>query len=78
MYSALKNRFGIVLSAFLSALVFSALHANLIGFAPILALGVLLAVAYEVTGSLLTPIIIHVIHNSAMLFLITIGKEIAL
>lgn len=46
-----------------SGAVFAAVHTNLIGFLPILALGCLLAALYERTGSLLSPIAVHIFHN---------------
>ncbi|MBU1006564.1 MAG: CPBP family intramembrane metalloprotease, partial [Candidatus Omnitrophica bacterium] len=64
MYSAIKKRLGVLSAAFLSAVVFSLLHANIAGFLPIMALGVLLAYLYEATGSLVASMTVHVIHNS--------------
>jgi len=76
MYGAFKKRLGIFFGALASASVFSVLHANVIGFLPILVLGMVLSYVYEITGSLLTPMLVHIMHNSAMLILVHIGREI--
>ncbi len=65
-YTALKRRLGIGWAMVLSAFVFSLLHLDPVGFVPIMVLGVLLAYLYERTGSLVTPMVVHVVHNSLM------------
>jgi membrane protease YdiL (CAAX protease family) len=47
----------------LSALVFSAAHAELALLIPILVLGCMLALVYEHSGSLLPGMIIHAVFN---------------
>jgi len=76
MYSAIKKRFGILMGAFLSASIFSILHTNIVGFLPIMTLGLLLAYLYEKTGSLVAPIIVHIIHNSVIIAFVFFVKEL--
>ena len=77
VYGALKHRFGIRKAIFLSALFFSFLHTNPMGFFPILVLGLLLAYLYEKTGSLIPSITVHMLHNGVLLGLLFIVKEIS-
>lgn len=76
MYSAVKKRLGILSAVFLSTLIFSFLHTNIVGFLPIMVLGALLAYLYEVTGSLVPSITVHIIHNSIILGFVFFIKEL--
>ncbi|OIO37674.1 MAG: hypothetical protein AUJ75_03770 [Candidatus Omnitrophica bacterium CG1_02_49_10] len=76
-YNALKNRFGILCSALISASLFSVLHANIVAFFSIFLLGMLLAYLYEKTGSLVSSITVHVMHNTAMVSLLFLLKELS-
>ncbi|MBU1888144.1 MAG: CPBP family intramembrane metalloprotease [Candidatus Omnitrophica bacterium] len=76
MYSAIKKRFGIVAAVFLSASIFSLLHTNIVGFLPIMILGALLAYLYEKTGSLMSSITIHIMHNSIIVSFVFFIKEL--
>jgi membrane protease YdiL (CAAX protease family) len=62
-YQALRRTLGRWPSILLTAVLFSALHANLSVFLPIMGLGVLLAYAFETSGSLIPSITIHVCQN---------------
>ena len=73
-YSALKKRCGVRKAMVLTAVIFAALHANLFGFLPIMLLGFLLAFVYEKTGSLISSITIHALHNGLMLGLSFLGR----
>ena len=53
-----------------SGAAFSLIHTNPVGFLPILLIGSLLAYLYERTGSLAAPIAVHILHNT---FLMSIG-----
>ena len=75
MYSALRKRLGIWAGAFLSGSIFSLLHTNVVGFLPIMTLGVLLAYLYEKTGSLVAPIAVHIIHNSIIIGFVFFIKQ---
>jgi membrane protease YdiL (CAAX protease family) len=76
MYNAFKKRIGIFWAMFITSAVFASLHTNIVGFAPILVLGMLLAYMYEMTGTLVAPITIHVIHNLSMVFLVFLMKNV--
>lgn len=64
LYRALRRKYGIFPAVVSSALFFSVLHFNIGTLLPIFGLGVLLAYVYERTGSLIAPVIIHVLQNS--------------
>ncbi|MFH1847131.1 MAG: type II CAAX endopeptidase family protein [Candidatus Omnitrophota bacterium] len=76
MYRAFKKKIGILGSMFVTAAIFSLLHTHLAGFAPIMALGLLLAFLYEKTGSLVAPITVHIIHNLGMVGLVFLMRYI--
>ena len=74
MYGAVKNRVGILGAILATSLVFSALHAHIVGFMPIFVLGILLAYLREKTGSLIPSIFVHVAHNLGMIILVFLMK----
>jgi len=74
VYNALKRKWGRPSAMVLSSIVFAALHGNLIGFLPIVALGLLLVYMYEKTGSLIPSITIHILHNSLMISFLFLGR----
>ena len=76
IYAAVKKHLGVLGAAFLSASIFSALHANIVGFFPIMALGLCLAFLYERTGSLVGSITVHIVHNSIILGFVFFIKEL--
>jgi len=77
LYTALRKRAGVLFSILISASLFSLLHTNLLGFVPILALGMLLAYVREKTGSLIPSITIHVIHNTALAGMMFFVRELS-
>jgi len=76
LYSAVKKRFGIILGVLSSSVFFSILHTNIVGFLPILILGALMAFLYETTGSLITSMSVHILHNSIILGFVFFIKEL--
>jgi hypothetical protein len=64
VYGWLRERWGVWPGAALSALAFSALHGIPLLIPAIAALGVVLAVVYERSGSLLAPWIVHGVFNA--------------
>lgn len=76
VYAALKKYIGIFWSVLITAAMFAALHAHAVGFFPIMALGILLAYLYEKTGSLVSPITVHMVHNLSMVFLVFLVKQV--
>lgn len=76
MYPAVKKKLGIFGAVMVTSTIFAFLHAHLVGFLPIMALGVLLAYLYEKTGSLVSSMVVHVIHNVGMVFLVFVMRYI--
>ncbi|MCX5692921.1 MAG: CPBP family intramembrane metalloprotease [Candidatus Omnitrophica bacterium] len=76
LYSAVKKRFGVLVGVLLSGALFSMLHVNIAGFLPIMILGVLMAYLYEETGSLVTSISVHIVHNSIIVGFVFFIKEL--
>jgi len=74
MYNALKKHIGILWSCLITALIFSFLHAHLVGIVPIMILGILLAYLYEKTGSLVSSVTVHITHNLASLGIVFLMK----
>lgn len=72
-YGVFKKRWGTLWGIFISAIFFAYIHANLASFFPIFCLGILLTYLYEITGSLIPSITVHILHNSmSLLFLLFI------
>ncbi len=67
VYPPLRRHYGVRGAAWLSAAFFAAVHLQVVNFLPILLLGVVLAVVYERTGSLLPAVVIHGANNLAAL-----------
>jgi membrane protease YdiL (CAAX protease family) len=47
-----------------------------VGFLPIMALGLLLTYLYEKTGSLVSSMAVHIMHNVAMVILVFLARNI--
>jgi membrane protease YdiL (CAAX protease family) len=62
-YPALKQQWGAVPALLLSSAAFGLIHGHLPSFPPLFVLGLGLALAYEWTGSLLSPIAMHAAFN---------------
>ncbi len=76
LYNAAKKRMGTLWGMVLTSGIFAALHTNVVGFLPIMALGILLTYMYEKTGSLISSITVHVSHNIAMMYFVFLAKGI--
>ncbi|HNX91124.1 MAG TPA: type II CAAX endopeptidase family protein [Candidatus Omnitrophota bacterium] len=74
VYSALKRRIGVFWGMVIVSSVFSVLHAHIVGVLPIFALGMLLNYLYEKTGSLVSCMAVHMIHNVGMVALVFFVK----
>lgn len=70
MYPAFKHRLGTVGGLVVVSLLFASVHLNLNAFVPVFVLGAMLGLAYEITGTILVPITIHVLFNTANLILL--------
>ena len=67
MYGVMKRYFGRVAAVLVSALLFAAVHAHLPSFAPLFVLGSCFAIAYEWSGSILVPMMMHALFNAITL-----------
>ncbi len=65
IYAAVKRFTNIPFAVIFSGLLFGAVHGNLLALLPLAVLGIVLALAYEYTGSLWAPIAIHFCFNAA-------------
>ena len=66
------------LALVLSGLCFGILHGSWMGFLPLAILGMILALAYEATGSIRVPIIVHALFNLNSVVIVLAGlAEIA-
>jgi membrane protease YdiL (CAAX protease family) len=63
LYNTAKKRFGIIAGVLISSLVFAAAHFGPLAVIGIVPMGILLALAYEKTGSLWVPITMHATNN---------------
>ena len=68
IYPVAKKYSGRIAGILFSSLFFAMAHPNAISLVPLFVLAVLLALSYEVTGSIWAPISIHVLFNSATVF----------
>jgi uncharacterized protein len=70
LYGVVKKYAGRVSAMLTVALLFAAVHHSLAGLPVLLLLAVALTLAYELSGSLWAPIVMHVLFNSATLCII--------
>ncbi|MDD5201393.1 MAG: CPBP family intramembrane metalloprotease, partial [Terrimicrobiaceae bacterium] len=64
LYGVLKKHFGPLAAMLASALLFAAVHQNLPAIPALAALAIGLTLAYELTGSLWAPVVMHALFNS--------------
>lgn len=69
-YKALKYRFGILVSATFSSMIFAFIHFNVSSFFVLFLVGVFLCYSYEKYGTILAPILFHIVFNLVMILLI--------
>ena len=74
IYAAVKRFTNIPFAVIFSGLLFGAVHGNLLALLPLTVLGIILALAYEYTGSLWAPIVIHFCFNAPTVVGIIIFK----
>lgn len=75
IYRFLKGQMSILLAQLLSATLFALVHANLLSFAPLMLVGILLARNYERSGSLLIPILFHAFFNAFSLMMLLLISQ---
>lgn len=76
--SIYKKTNNILLSIFISAFLFSAIHMQFYGFLPRILLGALLGWVYYITGNITYPIVLHLINNASQVILVFIVKKLQL
>lgn len=76
LYGALRQRLSRLFAILVSGAMFSLLHTNMIGFLPIMLLGCLLAYLYERTGSLASPLAVHIVHNTFLMSLSLMFRQL--
>lgn len=76
LFRYLRTRVPRAIALVAPALLFAALHANLVAFVPLAVFGVLLSLAYEHSGRLLVPIVAHALFNLHTLALVLSGVDI--
>ena len=75
VYGTLR-RWGVVPGMLLSAVYFGAMHQQLVHFLPITVLGIVLALVYERTGSLVSSMMVHAMNNIVAILSILNGWNI--
>ena len=76
-YKAFRASSGVGRAMVVSALIFAAMHMNVVAFLPIFVLGLFLAYLYERTGSLVPSMTAHMLHNLLMVSLTLGFKSLA-
>ena len=75
LYGVLKRFTDSYFAAVATALIFALVHQHIGTMVPLFSLGLVLVLAYELTGSLLVPIFIHAIFNLGSTVLILMGVD---
>jgi CAAX protease family protein len=78
VYAGLRSRFGVISAGLVAALFFAFLHLSFEFFVPILVLGIFLTALYEITGSLLPGIFLHVTNNAVALVAYAVVKSLGI
>lgn len=76
VYPAVRNHLGIPHALLVTAAGFAVLHGNWASFLPITVLGLVLGYVYERTGTLVAPVVVHVMHNSGMVLLLVALRRV--
>ncbi len=76
LYASVRRRTPRMVAMLVSAALFALIHTNWLGFVPIMALGCLLADLYERTGSLIGPMAVHMAHNTFLISLALVFKQL--
>lgn len=75
LYRFVRQKLGRTPALLVSGVCFGALHGNWAGFLPLAVLGMLLALAYEATGSLRVPILAHSLFNLNTVLVVLSGLQ---
>jgi len=64
LFGALATRLGVLAGAIITAVLFGAVHGDLVLFPQLAALGLINALAYAATGNIWVPITLHALNNA--------------
>jgi len=78
LYAAVRRKASRAAATLVSGAAFALLHTNAVGFVPILILGCLFANLYERTGSILAPLSVHVLHNTILMSVALVFRQLLL
>lgn len=67
MFGSMRTRLGSRVGAVLSSLIFAAVHQSLTALVPLFVLALVLCWVYERSGSLVAPIVVHMLNNATSL-----------
>jgi membrane protease YdiL (CAAX protease family) len=70
LYQALRRTMPVSTAAMLSAMIFAFMHLNVVLFIPLLVMGLVLALVYEWSGSIVPTILVHACNNGIILLII--------
>lgn len=70
LYRFLLGKIGKPAAVVLSSMIFGAIHFNLYGMLPLATLGVALCLAYDLSGNIRVPIIMHMLFNAHTVILL--------
>jgi uncharacterized protein len=73
LYQALRRSMPVGSAAVLSALIFAAMHLSVVLFVPLTLMGIVLAIVFERSGSIIPTILIHACNNGIILLIIAGG-----
>jgi membrane protease YdiL (CAAX protease family) len=77
IFRYLKGRFSMPAAILISALLFGAVHGNLQSFPGLVAVGICLAIAYELSGNIKIPIVFHALFNlNSVLWILLLPPEL--
>jgi Predicted metal-dependent membrane protease len=77
LYGVIRQYAGRFAAAVTSAILFATVHHNIPGIPALFVLGIGFALAYERTGSLLAPMLMHVMFNATTVVAIFFAPELA-
>jgi membrane protease YdiL (CAAX protease family) len=70
LYQALRRSLPVSGATVLSAMIFALMHLNVVMFIPLLVMGLILALVYEWSGSIVPTILLHACNNGIMLLIL--------
>jgi len=76
--ATLRGQASFPVAMVVSGVLFALIHTNVLGFLPITMLGCLLAYVYERTGSLFAPMAVHITHNTLLLSMAMVYRQLGL